>query len=88
MKKLIYILIVVVSILWIGFRVVQISNESKREVFNVARNDAEVGVPVETITVRVKSGALFEPIVVKNGKAYVSGSRAKKFKIGQKLSEG
>ncbi|MCL1902361.1 MAG: hypothetical protein FWG18_01890, partial [Alphaproteobacteria bacterium] len=34
-----------------------------------------------------KSGASFAPIVVKNGKAYVSGPRAKKFKLAQQISE-
>ncbi|MDR1207238.1 MAG: hypothetical protein LBK26_02380 [Rickettsiales bacterium] len=88
MKKRIYILIAVFLAAWILFRVVQISRESARQVFNIERENAKSGAPVETMTAEIKKDVLLEPIAVNNGRAYVSGARVHKFKAGQRLSLG
>jgi len=85
MKKIIYTLVIVAIGAIVAYRIVQINRENSREIFNVARETNVVGVSVETMTAETKTGALREPVVVKNGKSFVSGARIHKFKIGQRL---
>ncbi len=82
--KLIYILIGVMLIGWIGYRVYSIYHESRREVFNAARASA---APADTMVAVAQLGVLREPLFIKNNQAYVSGSRVHKFGIGQKVGE-
>lgn len=84
-KKLIYILIGFIFICWIGFRINSIYQESKREVFNVARQPA---ISVETMTAHRETGILREPLFVKNNKAFVPASRLNKFHPGQVIDSG
>jgi len=88
MKKLIYILIAIAVGVLVTYRVVQISNESAREIFNIARVESARGAPVATMIAEVKTDVLCEPVHVKNGKAFISGARIHKFKLGQKLLGG
>jgi hypothetical protein len=48
----------------------------------------DVGIPVETMTVQIAQGTLYEPLDVKNNRAYVSGERAEKLRAGQKIENG
>ena len=84
-KKLIYILTAIALCAIVAYRVVQISNENSREIFNIARIAQIDGMPVEIMVAETKTDMLREPIVVKNGKAFVSGARVHKFKLGQRL---
>ena len=45
-------------------------------------------MPVEYVTVHIESGTLYEPLSVKNNRAYVSGERASKMRAGQKIENG
>lgn len=84
-KKLIYILIGAIFVCWIGFRINSIYQESKRQVFNVARQSA---VSVETMIAGREMGVLREPIFVKNNTAFVSAARVNKFRPGQTIENG
>ncbi|MGI5845650.1 MAG: hypothetical protein ACOX7D_00480 [Alphaproteobacteria bacterium] len=84
-KKLVYILISIIFVFWIGFRINSIYQESKRQVFNIARKPA---IPVNTMVARRETGVLQEPIFVKNNIAFVSGSRVNKFSPGQIINNG
>jgi hypothetical protein len=85
MKKILYILCAVALIGMVGFRIYSIYSESRREVFNAARVEA---LPVETMIAREQSGTLREPLFIKNNRALVSGSRVRKFGVGQKIGDG
>ncbi|MCL2538170.1 MAG: hypothetical protein FWF34_00515 [Alphaproteobacteria bacterium] len=86
--KLILASAVVALVVVVGTRAVQIYNENSRIVFNIARDAAVRGMPVETITATTKSGILLEPVAVRGNRIFVSGARVGKFRVGQKLSGG
>jgi hypothetical protein len=73
---------------WVIFRFAAFSAENRRYVFNASRVAMDVGMPVETMTVQVASGTLYEPLDIKNNRAYVSGERAEKLRAGQKIENG
>ena len=85
MKKIIFISIALIIGAIVTYRVIDISAENSREIFNAARVAQTAGVPVDTMTAEIKTDMLREPIVVKNGKAFVSGARLNRFKINQRL---
>ncbi|HNY25638.1 MAG TPA: hypothetical protein PKJ33_03805 [Alphaproteobacteria bacterium] len=87
-KKLLYILLAVILLVWVGYRAYVINSESARQVFNPIRAELEHGAPVNKIEVEKKVGTLKEPIFVKNNRALVSGIRINKFKIGQVVEGG
>ena len=87
-KHTFIIALVAVMIGWIIFRFIAFASENARFVYNASRVAAENGLPVEHVTVRVESGTLFEPLSVKNNRAYVSGERASKLRAGQKIENG
>jgi len=86
-KNLLMALAAVVVML-VAYRAIQISIENRRVVFNIAREHAAHGTPVETMTARTQTGHLMEPVAVKNNRIYVSGARVGRFKVGQRLSGG
>ena len=87
-KKLITLLIATAVASLVIYRIKDIAQESRREIFNVARHAAEVGVPAEIMTAQRQRDILREPVAVKNGRIFVSGARAYKFKPGQKIANG
>ena len=78
-----YTIIIMFVVSVFGHRFQQIDQENKFEVFNVIRNNLNVGTPVETLKMERKSGVLYEPLTVKNNVAFVSGNRVNIFKPGQ-----
>lgn len=87
-KKLFIFAICGLLIAVFAFRIYRIVQENDKQVFNPARAALTMGTPVDTIVIKTETGALKEPLFVKNGKAFVSASRVNKFKIGQKLGKG
>ena len=87
-KHAFFIALVAIMAGWVVFRFIAFASENSRFVYNAARVAAEVGLPIESVTVRVKSGTLYEPLSVKNNRAYVSAERASKLRVGQKIEQG
>ena len=87
-KHAFFIALVAIMTCWVIFRFVAFAAENKRYVFNASRVAMDVGAPVETMTVQVAQGTLYEPLSVKNNRAYVSGDRAEKLRAGQKIENG
>lgn len=87
-RKITAIAGVCVMVLWVAFRFTMIGIEHARPVFNAARDAAENGVPVVTMTVTRSAGDLREPIAIKNNRAYVSSGRVNKFGVGQHVGDG
>ena len=87
-KHILYIALVVIIIGWVLFRFAAIASENARYVFNAARVAADAGYPVEVIKMSRGVGTLYEPLSVKNNRAYVSGTRAAKLRSGQRIGNG
>lgn len=88
MKKYAYIFTAVALVGWVAFRFAAIGSENERYVFNAARVAADVGAPVQVLEAQNETNVLREPLHVKNNRAYVSGNRVEKFKVGQKVGDG
>jgi hypothetical protein len=73
---------------WVVFRFIAYASENSRYVFNASRVAAEKGLPIEFVIVQSKTGTLYEPLSVKNNRAYVSAERASKLRVGQKIENG
>ena len=82
-KNIIYLLIFIVLGGWFAYRFYTVANERNTDVFNIIRNDAEYGTPVEIMQIHKTDGVLYEPITIKNNKAYVSSARVKMFRANQ-----
>lgn len=87
-KRIVYFVCALAVFVWLVFRIAVLISESRREVFNASRMMDENGVPVTVMNVVKKSGVLYEPIAIKNGRGYVSGMRAARLKAGQKIGDG
>ena len=87
-KHAFFIALVAVMVGWVIFRFVAYASENSRHVFNASRVAAENGLPIESVIVQSKSGTLYEPLSVKNNRAYVSAERASKLRVGQKIEKG
>ena len=87
-KHMFFIVLVAIMIGWGIFRFATFASENARYVFNASRVAADVGLPIESVTVQVMSGTLYEPLSVKNNRAYVSAERASKLRTGQKIENG
>ena len=77
-KHTFVIAFIAVMLGWAGFRFAMIASENARQVYNIARVSATNGIPVETVVMSVQTGVLYEPLAIKNNRAYVSGARAEK----------
>ena len=84
-KKIFYITIIVLSVLFIGYRFYSVAREHNFKVFNIIRNNMENGTPTEILTMKKTNGVLLEPLTIKNNMGFVSGARVSLFKPGQKL---
>jgi hypothetical protein len=87
-KHMFFIALVVIMVGWVIFRFTAFASENARYVFNASRVAADVGLPVESVTVQKSYGTLYEPLSVKNNRAYVSAERASKLRTGQKIENG
>ena len=87
-KKITYIALVAILAGWVIFRFAAVASENARSVFNASRVAADTGLPVMAIEMSNKGGTLYEPLAVKNNRAYVSGARAKNLRVGQKVGKG
>ena len=87
-KHIFYIALVVIMVGWVIFRFAIIASENNRSVFNASRNAMANGVPVETLVAENKAGVIYEPLAIKNNRAYVTAERAKKLNVGQTVGNG
>lgn len=87
-KKFMYIALVAVLVGWVVFRFAAVASENARYVFNASRISADVGAPIEYITMQNAPGTLYEPLAVKNNRAYVTASRASMLRAGQRVGTG
>ena len=87
-KHVFFVALVVLLIGWCVFRFAAVASENARYVFNAARVSADVGAPIESVVMQRASGTLYEPLAVKNNRAYVSGARASKLRAGQRIGDG
>ena len=87
-KHIFFIALVAIMVGWVIFRFIAFASENARFVYNASRVASENGLPVEYVTVNIESGTLYEPLSVKNNRAYVSGERASKMRAGQKIENG
>ena len=88
LKKVTYVALIAILIGWVIFRFAAVASENARNVFNASRVAMDVGAPVTVVEMRRRDAALYEPLAVKNNRAYVSGERAAKLRSGQKISTG
>jgi hypothetical protein len=86
-KNIIYLTLIVLTVSLFGYRFYSVTLENNIDVFNIVRNDAEHGIPVNVLKMEQIDGVLYEPLTVKNNRAYVSGNRAGLFYPGQKLDD-
>ncbi len=84
-KNIIYTILVVFGVFLFGYRFYAVAKERNINVFNIIRNDLQNGTPVETLKMEQIDGVLYEPLTVKNNRAYVSGARVDMFRVGQSL---
>lgn len=87
-KHACYIVLVSLFVGWGAFRFAAVASENARYVFNASRVAADQGMPIESVVVSNTAGVLYEPLHVKNNRAYVTGNRAAKLSAGQKIGTG
>lgn len=87
-KHIMFCALVLVVVGWVIFRFAAVASENARYVFNASRVAADVGAPVQTIEMAQSDGILYEPIAVRNNRAYVAGENVNKFRAGQKIGDG
>ena len=83
-SKIIYTICVSVAVFAFAYRFYSIAQENNFDVFNIIRNNANNGKPVEVLHMKKQNGVLLEPLTVKNNRAFVSGARINVFRVGQK----
>ena len=86
-KNIIYLILAVFGVGLFIYRFVAVAMERNIDVFNIIRNNLENGTPVETLKMENTDGILYEPLTVKNNRAYVSGARVNMFRSGQSLGD-
>lgn len=84
-KNIIYTIIITLIVAVFAYRFYAVSRENNFEVFNIIRNNAQNGVPVHVVEMQKTDGVLYEPLTIKNNRAFVSGVRLPAFKAGQKI---
>ena len=83
-KNIIYTIIIFSVVAIFGYRFLRVYQEHSFEVFNIIRANKDNGTPVEVLHIEKKNGILYEPLTIKNNRAFVSGARINIFKPGQK----
>lgn len=87
-KKTGKIVVIISLFVWILYRVIALISESQYVVFNATRNATEKGIPVNVLNIEKANHIIYEPLTVKNNKAYVSASRVHLFEPGQNIEHG
>ena len=87
-KHACYIVMVAILVGWVVFRFAAVASENARYVFNASRVAADQGVPIESVVATMQNGVLYEPLSVKNNRAYVAGERSSKLRPGQRVGDG
>ena len=87
-KKLSYIALVIMLVVWVVYRFAVIGAMSRLEVYNPSRAAAADGIPVSVIEVTRSPGVVTEALTVQNNRAYVSGARAALLRAGMKVGNG
>ena len=86
-KNIIYLFFIALVVGCFAYRFYSVAKESNFYVFNIARTNAVNGTPVAVLEMRKTNGILYEPITIKQNRAYVSGKRVGLFKAGQKIGD-
>ena len=86
-KAIIYTIVIVLVVCAFGYRFYAVSQENNFEVFNIIRNNNQNGVPVYVLEMQKTDGVLYEPLTIKNNRAFISGARLNYFKSGQKIAD-
>lgn len=86
-KQIIYKVVIIFVVFIFGYRFYSVVHENSFNVFNIARNNITQGTPVDVLTMKKTDGVLYEPVTIKNNRAYVSGVRISIFKSGQKIGK-
>lgn len=87
-KKIVCTAVLAVLAFWFIFRFVMVALESHMDVFNPMRDESKNGTLVEYVTAQKQNGTIGIPISVQNNRAYVSGARRAKLRVGQKVGDG
>ncbi len=87
-QHIMYMALVLILVGWTVFRFAAVASENARYVFNSARVAADVGAPIEFLELSKTDGVLYEPLAIKNNRAYVSGERASNLHAGQRVGSG
>lgn len=83
-KNVIYICVAFAVVFAFSYRFYAVAKENNLSVFNILRNNFDNGTPVRVVKMEKLNGILYEPLTVKNNRAYISGARVNVFKSGQK----
>ena len=86
-KFVLYTILLVIGWSVFAYRFYEITVENNFEVFNIVHNKKKNGVPVYVLNMQKTDGVLYEPLTIKNNRAYVSGARIDAFKSGQKVGD-
>lgn len=84
-KNVIYWIVGCLVLFAFAYRFYMVEAERNANVFNIIRNNASTGTPVNVITVSGQDGFLHEPVNIRNNRAYVAGNRVGMFKVGQNV---
>lgn len=84
-KNITYLVCFTLFFVMFAYRFYVVEAERNANVFNIIRNNASTGMPVNVITVSGQDGFLHEPVNIRNNRAYVAGNRVGMFKVGQNV---
>lgn len=84
-KNVIYTIVIALVVGAFAYRFYMYSVEQNTKVFNITRNNIENGLPVDVLEMHKTDGVLYEPLNIKDNRAFVDGKRVKLFKAGQKI---
>lgn len=86
-KNVIYIILAILVVAVFGYRFYSVARENNYNVFNISRQNVANGTPVNVLKMQKVDGILYEPITIKNNRAYISGKRLNMFHAGQKIGD-
>lgn len=86
-KNITYLVCFTLFFVTFAYRFYVVEAERNASVFNIIRNNASNGTPVNVIEVSGQDGILHEPVNIKNNRAYVAGNRVGMFRAGQNVGD-
>lgn len=87
-KHAFFIAFIVVMLMWCVYRFAAVASENARYVYNASRVALESGLPIESIVIATERGTLYEPLAVRDNRAYVTADRARMLRAGQRVGDG